>query len=104
MQGGRIGRYGNGSSGWCPDVIRQLAARWRQAGPAPGGRGGGATDLRSALLAELPRLRRYALALVGDVTMADDLLQRKLPAQRRAVSEPAQTGEAAVVALHGRHG
>ncbi|ASW02526.1 ATP-grasp domain-containing protein [Paraburkholderia aromaticivorans] len=36
--------------------------------------------------------------------LADDLLQRKLPAQRRAVSEAAQTAEAAVVGLHGRHG
>ncbi len=28
-----------------------------------------------ALLAELPRLRRYAIALVGDVSKADDLVQ-----------------------------
>lgn len=30
---------------------------------------------RSALLAELPRLRRYALALIGEAALADDLLQ-----------------------------
>jgi glutathione synthase/RimK-type ligase-like ATP-grasp enzyme len=33
--------------------------------------------------------------------LADDLLFRKLPAQRRALAE---SGEAAVVALHERHG
>ena len=36
--------------------------------------------------------------------LADDLLQRKLPAQRDGVTEVAQTDEAAVVALHGHHG
>jgi RNA polymerase sigma-70 factor (ECF subfamily) len=56
-------------------VIQRLAGRWRQARPAAGERADGAAGLRAALLAELPRLRRYALALVGDVTMADDLLQ-----------------------------
>lgn len=30
---------------------------------------------RGALLAELPRLRRYALALIGETALADDLLQ-----------------------------
>jgi RNA polymerase sigma-70 factor, ECF subfamily len=30
---------------------------------------------RGALLAELPRLRRYALALIGEAALADDLLQ-----------------------------
>jgi tetrahydromethanopterin:alpha-L-glutamate ligase len=36
--------------------------------------------------------------------LADDLLQRKLPAQRDGVTGVAQTDEAAVVALHGHHG
>ncbi|MDR8401337.1 RimK family alpha-L-glutamate ligase [Paraburkholderia sp. USG1] len=36
--------------------------------------------------------------------LADDLLLRKLPAQRRAVGESGETREAAVVALHRRHG
>jgi tetrahydromethanopterin:alpha-L-glutamate ligase len=36
--------------------------------------------------------------------LADDLLQRKLPAQRHGVVGVAQSDEAAVVALHGHHG
>jgi hypothetical protein len=35
--------------------------------------------------------------------LVDDLLFRKLPAQR-STSALAETGDAAVVALHGRHG
>ncbi|MFM0079997.1 RimK family alpha-L-glutamate ligase [Paraburkholderia sediminicola] len=36
--------------------------------------------------------------------LADDLLLRKLPAQHRGAGGLAQSGEPAVVALHGRHG
>jgi len=36
--------------------------------------------------------------------LADDLLRRKLPAQRHGVVGAAQSDEAAVVALHGHHG
>jgi RNA polymerase sigma-70 factor, ECF subfamily len=32
-------------------------------------------DIRSRLVAEIPRLRRYARALIRDVTAADDLVQ-----------------------------
>lgn len=32
-------------------------------------------DSSAALVAQLPRLRRYAIALVGDVALAEDLLQ-----------------------------
>jgi RNA polymerase sigma-70 factor (ECF subfamily) len=32
-------------------------------------------DFRSRLVAQIPRLRRYARALTGDVTAADDLVQ-----------------------------
>ena len=35
----------------------------------------GADGIAAALLGHLPRLRRYAIALVGDLTMADDLVQ-----------------------------
>jgi RNA polymerase sigma-70 factor (ECF subfamily) len=34
-----------------------------------------ADQFNAALLAELPRLRRYAIALVGDLALADDLVQ-----------------------------
>jgi RNA polymerase sigma-70 factor (ECF subfamily) len=43
------------------------------AGAAPGD--GAATDISAQLLIELPRLRRYAIALVGNRTMAEDLVQ-----------------------------
>jgi RNA polymerase sigma-70 factor (ECF subfamily) len=45
--------------------------------PTESGRGGaGSGDaLVDRLLAELPRLRRYAIALIGDLSTADDLLQ-----------------------------
>jgi tetrahydromethanopterin:alpha-L-glutamate ligase len=36
--------------------------------------------------------------------LVDDLLLRKLPAQRHEATTLAQTAEAAVLALHGRHG
>lgn len=32
-------------------------------------------EFSAALVAQLPRLRRYAIALVGDISLADDLLQ-----------------------------
>lgn len=51
------------------------------------------------LIAELPRLRRYARALVGDRAQADDLVQDTL---ERAWSRAAQwRGDAAGTNLHG---
>lgn len=49
-------------------------AAWREA-EAEGTRAGSEMDKRGAILAELPRLRRYARALVRDRDSADDLVQ-----------------------------
>lgn len=41
----------------------------------PGAKAADTADDSAVLLAELPRLRRYCIALVGDIALADDLLQ-----------------------------
>lgn len=51
-------------------MIYRLVARQPAAAPADGPGG-----FAAALLGHLPRLRRYAVALVGDFAMADDLVQ-----------------------------
>ena len=44
-------------------------------GPGDGARDASETDFPTLLLTELPRLRRYAIALVGNRAMAEDLVQ-----------------------------
>lgn len=44
-------------------------------GKAEAGNNAGADAFSAAVLAALPRLRRYAIALLRDLTMADDLVQ-----------------------------
>jgi RNA polymerase sigma-70 factor (ECF subfamily) len=46
----------------------------------------------AALLAQMPRLRRYAVALIGDPTLADDLMQdcvERALRRRGSLAEPA---------------
>lgn len=50
-------------------------APWREAEASPAHAGSEMDEKRGAILAELPRLRRYARALVRDRDSADDLVQ-----------------------------
>lgn len=57
-------------------MAADAAGERSSADPASGPKSGAFPGaFRGALLAELPRLRRYALALVGEAALADDLLQ-----------------------------
>jgi RNA polymerase sigma factor (sigma-70 family) len=63
-------------------IYRLFPKPWQRAGKehdavlgATDHRSEGIDDFSTALLAHLPRLRRYAIALVGDRSMADDLVQ-----------------------------
>jgi RNA polymerase sigma factor (sigma-70 family) len=60
----------------------------------PGARAAVEDDGSAALVAQLPRLRRYAIALVGDISLADDLLQdciERALKHRRALKEQQST-------------
>jgi RNA polymerase sigma-70 factor (ECF subfamily) len=79
-------------------VILQFVARhtryWSPDPPKDGPRAGGPDPFDAALVAQLPRLRRYAVALAGDLTMADDLVQDTV---ERALSRRATLADGALL-------
>jgi RNA polymerase sigma-70 factor (ECF subfamily) len=63
-------------------------------------------DLTRALLAQLPGLRRYATALVGNAADADDLVQdciERALARRGTLRDPQSLGRWLKVILHNLH-